>query len=145
MPSINISEGQPFTYQLLNQIVTAVNNIKDPEDPEQEIEINGPGLSSTKLPKIIFGRENIDIDKNQTSAAVSVKFDGAFANENPIVVATLVDRQTGDGGSGTQLGYITITNITSKNFTCRIRLLKARSQDVSFQINYIAIGVGSDK
>lgn len=141
MARINtISNGQPFTYQLLNQIIEEVNNIKQPEENVDEIDVFGPGLNNNTKPKIIFGKDDVTVPKDQTTFSGTANFNSSFTNDNPIVIVSLVDRQA---GNGVQMGHITITSISNKNFEYRIRLTKARGKDVSFDINYVAFGATS--
>lgn len=141
MAKINtISDGQPFTYQLLNSIIESINEIKEPEDSGDQIDVYGPGLNSNTKPKIIFGKHDVTVPKDQTTFSGTANFQSSFTNDNPIVVATIVDR---DEAGGTQLGYLTITSISNKSFKYKIRLMKSRGKDVTFDVNYIAIGVTS--
>lgn len=135
------SNGQPFTYQLLNQIIEEINNIKQPEENVDEIDVYGPGLNNnTTKPKIIFGKDDVTVPKDQTTFSGTANFNSSFTNDSPIVIASLVDRQE---GNGVQMGHITITSISSKGFSYRIRLTKSRGKDVSFDVNYIALGATS--
>lgn len=140
MAKINISEGQPFTYQVLNQIIEAVNNIKDPADPEKEIYVDGPVFLKNNKPKIIFGKQRVSITKNQTTFVESIKFPSQFSNDQPIVLASIVDT---DPKSSRQLGYLTIIEIDKEKFKYTIKLLKTQAKgDVNFEVHYIALGMG---
>ena len=146
MARINtISDGQPFTYQLLNSIIEAINDIKVPEgeDADELLKIVGPGMDNAKnKPQIVFGTDTIDIPENQTAGTSDAKYSGKAAfNSNPIVLATLVDPEAGSGGI--PIGYLTITSINTSGFKYRIKLIRKRAKSTTVQINYIAIGVTS--
>lgn len=134
-----ISDGQPFTYQLLNGIIEAINDIKTPEgeDEEGDITIVGPGRGTSSRPLIIFDRDEVTIPENQTAITETAVFRTNFSNENPVVLATIVDP---DAGDGTPMGYLTIKSVSQKNFTYRIKLIRKRTKSTNIQINYIAIG-----
>ena len=143
MARINtISDGQPFTYQLLNSIIEAINDIKVPEgeNPDDLISIVGPDVDNAKnKPKIVFGSDTIDIPENQTAETKTIKYPGGSAfNNDPIVLATLVDPEAKNGG--VPVGYLTITSTKKSVFDCRVKLIRKRSKSTTVQINYIAIG-----
>lgn len=144
MARINtISDGQPFTYQLLNSIIEAINDIKVPEgeDADELLRIVGPGLNDKNKPLVIFGRDSLTIPENQTGANGSAKFTpNAFNNQNPIVMATLVDPEA---GGAIPIGYLTITAVSSQNFQYRVKLIRKRAKSTNLEINYIAIGATS--
>lgn len=134
-----ISDGQPFTYQLLNQIIESLNDVRDAvgEAEEADITIKGPGEGSQQRPLIIYDRTTVEIPENQTAINKTAKFRTNFSNDNPVVLATIVDP---DAEDGTPMGYITIKNVTQKDFTYRIKLIRKRTKTTNLQINYIAIG-----
>jgi hypothetical protein len=147
-----IADGQPFTYQLLNGIIEAINNIKIPEGDdgadEELVKIVGPGLDPKNKPMIVFGREDVSISGNETGANGSITFGkdngkgqkANFNNENPIVVASIVDAES---GGGVPIGYLTITSVTNSEFKYRIKLIRKREKVTPLQINYVAFGVTS--
>jgi hypothetical protein len=150
MARINtISDGQPFTYQLLNQIIQSINDIKEPEEGNEElIEIRGPETGNSKnKPLIIFGSDTLTIPENRTSDDGTIGFrvgqgsgNGAGFNSNPIVLATLVDPAA---GGGIPIGYLIITKITNNNFSYRVKLLRKRNNSTKVEINYVAFGTTS--
>lgn len=139
MARLNISDGQPFTYQLLNQIIEQLNDVKDAvgENQEEAITIKGPGQGSQQRPLIIYDRDTVQIPENQTAINKTTKFRTNFSNENPVVIATIVDP---DAEDGTPMGYITIKDVTQNDFKYRIKLIRRRTKTTNLQINYIALG-----
>lgn len=147
-----ISDGQPFTYQLLNDIIQAINNIKIPEGDdgadEELVKIVGPDLDAKNKPMIVFGKQDVNISGNETGANGSITFGkepgakgkNANFNGNPVVVASIVDAES-DGG--TPIGYLTITSITNSDFKYRIKLIRKREKVTPLRINYVAFGVTS--
>ena len=143
MARINtISDGQPFTYQLLNSIIEAINDITVPEgvDADELLKIVGPGLNDKNKPLVIFDRDSLTIPENQTGANGTAKFRTNFNNENPIVMATLVDPEA---GGAIPIGYLTVTAVSNKNFQYRVKLIRKRDKSTNLEINYIAIGATS--
>jgi hypothetical protein len=141
----SISDGQPFTYELLNKIIEELNAIKVPDTDKGEdsaVEIVGRGSNDKNKPLIIFGYHSITIPANQTGQADTIPFHGAtnFDNQNPIVMATLVDPVA----SGTvPVGYLIITKVTNKNFDCRVKLIRKRTNSTTVGVNYVAFGYTS--
>jgi hypothetical protein len=145
MARINtISDGQPFTYQLLNGMIEAINNITVPDggDSDELINIVGPDVNNAKnKPQIVFGKDQIDIPDNQTGQNKSIKFPGGGNfNNDPIILATLVDPET-DGAI--PIGYLTITSVSKSEFKCRVKLIRKRSKGTTVEVNYVAIGTTS--
>lgn len=148
MARINtIADGQPFTYQLLNNIIEAINNINIPEgedgSDEELIKVVGPGINSKNKPMIVFGKDSVDIASNETAQNGEIRFGSAtgkvnFNNENPIVIASIVDAQS---GGATPIGYITITSVSNASFKYRVKLIRKRDKTTPLEINYVAFGV----
>lgn len=142
-----ISDGQPLTYELLNQIISEVNKIKDvPEDFGQNIEVYGPslGMSEQDTVKVVSDVHEFSVADNNITANVDVKFKrgGNFSKDEIIVVASIVDRAFGKSGGGAQMANVTITNITTTGFEARVQILKKVKQKVPLELHYIAIGAG---
>jgi hypothetical protein len=142
-----ISDGQPLTYELLNQIISEVNKIKDvPEDFGQNVEVYGPslGMSEQDTVKVVSDVHQFDIKAKDITVNLDVKFKrgGNFSKDNIVVVASIVDRAFGKSGGGAQMANVTITNITTTGFEARVQILKQVKQNISLELHYIAIGAG---
>lgn len=143
-----ISEGQPITYDVLNQIIQDLNNLQKnvPEDTDQNIEVEGPdiGRSDQDSVKIISGIKQFDIKGNDIVVNVDVKFPkGNFSKNSVVVVASVIDKNFGQGaGGGAQMANATITNISTNGFVARVQILKSVKKQVSLELHYIAIGAG---
>jgi len=139
----SISDGQPFTYELLNKIIESINSIKVPEEGDDSIiEIIGKGGNPKNKPLIIFGNDEITIPENQTGETKTISFEGKtnFNNENPIVIATLVDPEA---GGSVPIGYLIVTKTTNSNFDCRVKLIRKRTNTTNVRVNYVAFGYTS--
>lgn len=136
-----LADGQPFTYQLLNTIIEAVNDIETPEGDDTElVTIKGPGTNNSKnKPMIIFDRDPIVIPESRTAESGRAQFRSNFNNQNPIVIATLVDNED----DSTPIGYLVVTAVDNKGFNYRVKLIRKRSKSTNMEINYVAIGVTS--
>lgn len=143
-----ISDGQPLTYDILNQIISEVNKIKDvPEDYGMNVEVYGPDMAGTSdqdTAKIISGTYQFDIKEKDTTVNLEIPYGrGApFSKDNVIVVASVVDKFLGKGTGGVQMANVTITGINKTKFEARVQILKSVKQKVALQLNYIAIGAG---
>lgn len=142
-----ISEGQPLTYEILNQIISEINKIKDvPEDFGQNIEVYGPsiGMSEQDTVKIVADSKQFDVKAKDISTVVDVSFSrgGNFSKDSVIVVASIVDRSLGKTGGGAQMANVTITSVSNTGFQARVQILKAVKQNISLELHYVAIGAG---
>lgn len=142
-----ISDGQPLTYELLNQIISEVNKIKSvPEDSDQSIKVDGPaiGLSDQDSVKIISDVHQFDVKGNDITVNLDINFKkgGSFSKENIIITTSIVDRALGKSGGGAQMANVTITNISTKGFEARVQILKQVKKPISLELHYIAIGAG---
>ena len=151
MARINaISEGQPLTYELINQIINEVNKIKEiPEDFGQNIEVYGPdlGMSEEDTVKIVSGVYELEVKAKDITKQIDIPFRSGksgtiFNKDNVIVTASIVDRVHGKDNGGVQMANLTITNVTKTGFEAKIQILKAVKKNVSLQVHYIAIGAG---
>lgn len=141
----SISDGQPFTYQLLNGIIEEILDLKkalskktgDNDDDDGAIEVRGPNFNNKVKPMIVFDSVVFTMPENQTGFTLTRDFRNNFSNDNPVVVATLVDK---DDDGGIPVGYLTITKVNKKGFTMRVKLIRKRNKSTSFQVNYIAMG-----
>lgn len=151
MARINaISEGQPLTYELINQIINEINKVKEiPDDFGQNIEMYGPdlGMSEQDTVKVATGVYEFNIKAKDIVKDIEVPFrsrkTGTIFNKgNVVVTATVVDTATGKAGGGTQMATLTITGVTKTGFKARVQILKSVEKNVTMKINYIAIGAG---
>lgn len=148
-----ISEGQPLTYDLINEIINQVNQVKElPDDFGQSVEVYGPdiGMSDQDTVKIVTGSEDFAFGVNDSSKSIEIKFkpqknkNGVIFSKNQvIVVASVVDTEINKAGGGIQMANLTITSITKSGFEATVQILKADSKKkLNMTVNYIAIGAG---
>ena len=151
MARINaVSEGQPLTYELINQIINEVNKIKEiPEDFGQNVEVYGPnlGMSEEDTVKIVTGEYEFELKSKNLDANLDIPFRSGksgtiFNKDNVIVTASIVDTAHGKKGGGIQMANLTITNVTKTQFEARVQVLKSINRNVPLKIHYIAIGAG---
>lgn len=150
MARINaISEGQPLTYELINQIISEVNKIKElPEDFGQNVEVYGPdlGLSEEDTVKIISGVHEFEIKAKDTTVNIDVSFRKGgtiFNKDNIVLTASIVDTKHGKIGGGVQMATVTVTEITKTGFSAKVQILKSvQKNNVTLFLHYIAIGAG---
>ena len=78
MARINaVSEGQPLTYELINQIINEVNKIKEvPEDFGQSVEVYGPdlGMSEEDTVKIVTGEYEFSLTAKDLTRNLNIPF-----------------------------------------------------------------------
>lgn len=145
-----IPDGQPLTYETLNSIISEVNKIKDvPENNQQVINVFGPKIkkSDNDTVKIISGQRNFEVKAKDSTMFLRISFDtnanaGTFSNDQVVVTASLMDRETGKKGEGISMSDITIVSVDKKGFEVRFKFMKAPDHTVNLTLNYIAIGPG---
>jgi hypothetical protein len=151
MARINaVSEGQPLTYELINQIINEVNKIKEvPEDFGQSVEVYGPdlGMSEEDTVKIVTGEYEFSLTAKDLTRNLNIPFRSGksgtiFNKDNVIVTASVVDTAHGKKQGGVQMATLTITDVTKTNFEARIQVLKSVNDKVDLKVHYIAIGAG---
>lgn len=145
-----ISDGQPITYDLLNQIITQVNSMTSPNyEKMQFIEIIDSGnlLSKTETEKtvIVVGKERIILDakKRQVDKEVTFPSDANFS-ATPYITTSLIDTKLGPSGAGLNYGDCTIIDRGKGNFKVRVSLVAPKDVETGIEINYIAIGPSSN-
>lgn len=150
MARINaISEGQPLTYDLINEIINQVNEVKEiPDDFGDAVEVYGPDLGKSQQDSvsIVTGSYKFNIGKNEISKDVEIKFNTKknngkiFNKDSVIVTASVVDVEIGKNNGGIQMATLTITKITKTGFNARVQILKESDSQTTLKIHYIAIG-----
>lgn len=145
MARINVlSDGQPITYGLINQIINSINDLEPPErDTNQAIDVYGKGIRRGDNERIVIISDTespVTISKNSIATNIEVKFKNGVFSSPPVVTATLVDSRRGDGIS---LANLTITEVAKTHFKAKIKLLQAADSETNLKINYIAVGAGT--
>ena len=142
-----IPDGQPLTYEVINQIITEVNKIQDvSEEERQTIEVSGPGIRQTAqdTAKIVSGIKTFTLRANDNAVNVDIFFPTPFINDNVVVTANLVDKIFGQiGPGGVQISNITVTEVTGRKCRVRVDVLKTVTIASDLEIHYIAVGPGA--
>ena len=153
--SINvISEGQPITYELINQIISTVNSVKQTtEEINQVIEVyGGERLGRAEDRKIIIQAGDFRLNFNEgtstkaarANAEVSFPTQSVFS-KRPYVTLAVEDGTSSSKGGKNSFITTTVTDLTTKGFTVRARRLttNANVEEDSVRIHYIAIGTAA--
>lgn len=139
-----IPDGQPLTYEIINQLISQVNKIKDvPEEEEQLIEISTPKVNvnnKDQVAKIHASIKDFTLAKNDSNKRVEVNFPKETFTDNPIVVASIMDMDKSVGGIS--MANLTIIEVTNKGFVARVQTLKSSKDLINLKVSYIAIGPG---
>lgn len=145
-----ISEGQPLTYELINQIISTVNSIKQTTDEiSQSIEVQGDLIGSKDEEKVIFqaGTATLDFSgASKTSAAratARVKFsDRNVFSRIPYVTLGVQDPTSSEQGGKNTFITTVVTDLTTKGFIIRARRLtsNANTERDQVTVHYIALG-----
>lgn len=136
-----INDGEPITYQKLNQMIQRINELdktSDSEDQqEQIIVVNGSTIGNKDKVRVEVGSKKIIVPKGEEKE-ISLDFPVPFSN-NPYVVCNVIDILPKQ--SGISFGAVTITEITKKAFSAKVKLF-SEEKSVSVNVNYIALGTG---
>lgn len=144
-----ISDGQPLTYELINQIIGAVNNLSKSSSEagtERVIEVFGPNITATNNVQIFIGEFILNFgnikNAKESTAKATVQFGNKPFTSNPYVVMSIVDPSNDEASD---ISYVSLTaiNITKSGFTCMARRLvagkDAKNKD-KLKVNFVAIG-----
>lgn len=138
-----ISDGQPITYDLLNQIISQVNDVTSYTDEVRqiiEVYAQGVGLREGNKVAIAAGSIDVRVDPNIKNINIEGTFRNVSFNENPYITATVIDRRGGPSGQGIQASVITITELTKSSFKARVSVISPVEQGTTIKVHYIAIG-----
>jgi hypothetical protein len=141
-----ISDGQPITYDLLNQIISEVNRATSSiytDEIKQIVQVFGNNIGRKEDDKVVIAVGSVRVDVKTNSATVdpivfpnNVGFDIA-----PYVCVTLVDQRTNEkSGQGIQFANVSVTNLTKTGMTVKIDLLRSVERPTAISLHYIAIG-----
>lgn len=143
----NISDGQPVTYKLLNDIIDQVNRIVIPEDDQkQDIMVVGNGntiqTAEDDKVRIAVGSREIDVPVSGTKDEPDIKFPSNTGFKAiPFITTSIIDYK--GAGQGISFANATVTSITKESFSVRVRLVSELKKPTTVRLNYIAIGSGS--
>ena len=148
-----ISEGQPLTYELINQIISAVNSIKQTTDEiNQVIEVRGALIGGNEEDRVVFQAGKVELDFSGASKASAARAvaEVTFAQKNAFSKVPYVTLGVQDPTSNRQDGrntFITtvVTDLTTKGFRIRARRLTTNANTEADQVvvHYIALGTAA--
>lgn len=149
-----ISEGQPVTYELINQIINTVNSVKQTTDEvSQVIEVyGGQRLGRSEDRKIIIQAGDFALNFNEgtgrraTRATAEVSFPTqSVFSVRPYVTLAVEDTTSSAQGGRDSFITTTVSDLTTKGFRVRARRLvtNANTEQDIVRIHYIAIGTAA--
>jgi hypothetical protein len=144
-----ISDGQPITYEFLNQVVSAVNKLGKTESGEsnQDIEFRGVSYALNKKDSVlvVMGKFSMEFGSlanvSSSTARKTIKFNGNF-KQPPLVFLSAVD-ESADKQADTSYVSLIATDISKSAFTCRARRTlsgKSAQKKDELVINFLAVG-----
>lgn len=152
MSNLNITDGEPITYdflqQLASQVIALEKKISDNNTSgrRQRINVAGPGFKNINNITIICDSQNLEVDQKKTYN-FNINFPAAAFSTVPHVVATIADTDDGTKKDQIQAPYATVSigKVNKQSFKCRVDLIKADTKNTKIKVNYIAIGQASDR
>lgn len=157
MSNLNtVPEGAPLTYELINSIINAVNQLQKTETANQQI-INAYGARIGQLDTdevlILAGQFDLSFSKVSTGQTknLTARQEVSFAKDNsftkkPYVAIAIEDPTPSDGNMSFVIA--SLTNVTQSGFTVRARRLmppKGVLPSDNIVGTYIAIGSGASR
>jgi len=141
-----ISDGQPVTYELFNQMIAAINNIEDQQEElqNQVIQVFGDNLSSQgEVVKIACGAVELSFAEKNANASAEATFSKRVAfSKRPYIALSVKDPSV----NTITLPVPVIFEVTRTGFKVRARRLTSgvKDKDVvdKMVLNYIAVGPG---
>jgi hypothetical protein len=138
-----ISDGQPVTYELLNQIIEQVNkvSVSDTTDVKQIVEVRGRGIAYQENDRAVIaaGKITIAIPKTQSIPIQTVTFPVTFT-QTPYVTLTIVDTSISKTTGGLQAATATVVELNQTTMKVIIKLIRQVEVATSIQLHYIAVG-----
>ena len=145
-----LSDGQPITFEWLNNLVSEVENLKsqlaantkaDAENRARPITYAGDAIASAGKIKVIADQQKVgDARKSKAAFNAYVDFPGnGFKDASVIVVATSDMRKS---KTAAEKLVVSVANVTKNGFTCTVTPIDGETLKVGDDviINYIAVG-----
>ena len=138
-----VSDGQPITYELLNQIIEQVNKVSVVDEPDikQIVTVKGVGIDESEGSRTVIavGQITVNIPRTSDIPQVPINFPVSFTR-NPYISLTIVDTEFGVKGAGINAATVTVTDLTKSNMKIKVRLIRQVDRATSVQLHYMAIG-----
>jgi len=148
MSNLSISDGEPITYDFLQQLVKVVNDLDSKINGNrransQKISVVGSGLTNLQTITVVCDSQIINIGEKQTYKD-NIKFPAATFGQVPHIVASIADLDaSGQDILNAPYATVSIGKVSKGQFECRVDVLKASAKNTQIKVNYIAIGKGS--
>jgi hypothetical protein len=140
-----ISDGQPITYDLLNQIISEVNRATSSiytDEVKQIVQVFGEGIGRKEDDKAVIAVGSVSVNlKGRTATIDTVKFPNNVGFDRiPYVSLTLVDPQGGRAGAGINFANLAVTQLSKESFKIKVDLATPVQSPTIVNVHYIAIG-----
>lgn len=136
----NLSDGNPLSYEWLNQVADAINKLEVQNSDDSNVKF--VGLIKGQDVQVLTGSKKVNINADGVQFPVpNIKFDTPFESA-PFVIATVYTTAKNDASYPAAVG---ISNITATEFDAVVQTFKAGKlvlgqKGKSFFIRYVAIG-----
>ena len=141
MPVSLLSDGTPLTFEWLNSIANAINNL----EIQNADDGNFAGFTGTRDIQVVTGKETVVITGAESKGSKIIKkdiaFPVAFSDKNVVVVAMVTSTAAKQNNKPIPAG-VAVGEITETNFDAAIQLFDDENKfgKVSFELRYIAVG-----
>jgi hypothetical protein len=139
----NLSDGNPLTYNWLNDLVAVINQTsKDVKSVTGSSKINmiADHMSSTTYVQMLTGQTIINLAGKESVDKTLVTFSTPFASSDVLVIPAINFRNAAEEIYATAW----VTNINESGCTIRVKRFAPidKKKSTPITINYLAIGKG---
>ena len=139
----NLSDGNPLTYNWLNDLVAAINQTsKDVKSVTGSSKINmiADHMASTAYVQMLTGQTTVNIAGKQSLDKTLVTFSTPFASSDVLVIPAINFTNNAEEIYATAW----VTNINESGCTIRVKRFAPidKKKSTPITINYLAIGKG---
>jgi hypothetical protein len=138
-----LSDGNPLTYNWLNDLVVAIN--KASEDVKSvtgssKINMIADHMSSAQYVQVLTGGDQINLPGKESVGKTLVTFSTPFSDPDVLVIPTINFRNAAEEVYAT----VWATNINESGCTIRVKRFPPidKKKSTPIVINYLAIGKG---
>lgn len=136
-----LSDGTPLTFEWLNSLVDAINNLEALNKDDGSFD----GLAGKENIQVLTGSKTVNITgKDATGSKViikDIKFKTPFSDKNVVVIAMVTSTAAKQNNKPIPAG-VAVGEITENNFDAAIQLFddEGKFGKTSFELRYVAIG-----
>ena len=136
-----LSDGTPLTFEWLNSLADAINNLEALNKDDGSFD----GLAGKENVQVLTGSVPVNITGKDTKGGKivlkNIKFKNPFSDKNIVVIAMVTSTAAKQNNKPIPAG-VAVGEITPNNFDASIQLFddEGKFGKTSFELRYVAIG-----